>query len=294
MRLRPWLVIAILLIGGMARPSCADVRHYVVEAQAVGHAREGDYYEVLLAMLLNASKAPDEVIDIKFSDRQYTQTRWIAELQRGMGNDVIWTMTTRERESILRPIRVPMFRGLFGKRVLVIRKEDAAKFAQINSREELAKLTAGQGEHWPDTRILQDNQLPVTTGKDKENLYKMLVAKRFDYFPRGLTEVASERAVMESNGLMVEPHIILSYPTAMYFFVSKKNIELAQRLEKGWQIILNNGEFDKFFFNHPRVKSALSQVKTHPHLIINLNNPELPAETPVDNPRYWLDINAIK
>lgn len=273
-----WLLLLVLCCE-MNVAAAVDLRHYVVDVQAVNSARQADYYVTLLKMILDASKAPNEIIDYEFSDHQYSQARWIAELQRPEGNNVIWTVTTKEREKLLRAIRVPIFKDLLGKRVLVIRKADAEKFAQITTKEQLSEFVAGQGGHWPDTEILMSNGLPVTTGIGKENLYKMIVAKRFDYFPRGLSEIGNEAEFIAPNDLMVEPHLMLSYPEPIYFFVNKSNVELARRLERGWDIILKNGEFNKFFYAHPRVKAAIDELKNHRRIVIELNNVDLPADT---------------
>ena len=66
------------------------------------------------------------------------------------------------------PIRIPLFKGLFGYRVLLIRKQEQARFDQINTQQDLAKFLGGQGTHWPDTLILQANGLRVTTAETTE------------------------------------------------------------------------------------------------------------------------------
>ena len=272
-----------------ASPALAVERNYVVEVQALVPGRGGDYYADLLALILNASKAPDEHIEFRFSDHQFAQARWIAEVQRQSGNQVMWTMADKEREKLLRPIRVPVFKGLLGRRVLVIHKEDAQKFAAISTAAQLKKLVAGQGSHWPDTDILLANGFRVAESGNKDSLYKMLGAHRFDFFPRGIAEIATEKDLIEANHLMVEPGLLLSYPAPMYFFVNKNNSELAERLERGWAMIIANGEFDRFFYSHPRVLAAMQQLKAHKHRVIRLDNPDLSQETPLGDARYWID-----
>lgn len=268
----------------------AQVRHYVVDIQILDPARQGEYCPTLLKMILNASKAPDEVIDFNYSDLHFSQARWFAEVQRNNSNNVIWTVTTKEREELLHPIRIPIFKGLLGQRILTIRSEDQEKFSQVRNLSDLSALRAGQGIHWPDTSIMQANGLPVTVGANADNLYKMLKVKRFDYFPRGILELIPEAAHIKANGVVAERDLLLSYPSAMYFFVNKKNTELAGRIERGWAIILQNGEFEKFFNSHPRVVEAIAELKRHKRRIITLENPYLPEETPLNRPEYWMDV----
>lgn len=267
-----------------------EMRRYVVDIQVLDVERQGEYCPTLLKMILNASKAPDETIEFTYTDRHFSQARWFAEVQRNHANTLIWTVTDKEREQLLRPIRVPVFKGLLGHRILVIRKEDQPIFSRINNVKDLATLRAGQGIHWPDTDIMEANGLPVVVGAGAENLYKMLKVKRFDYFPRGILELMPEARHLRNNAVVAEEEILLSYPSAMYFFVNKKNTELAERIEKGWEIIIKDGEFDKFFYNHPRVVEAIDQLKKNKRRIIRLENPYLPPETPLDRPELWLDV----
>lgn len=279
--------LGVLLFMGKAN---AEPSHYSVEVKSLPATAEGIYFETLLKMILTASKADNEIIDYHFSSQLMSQARWIAEVQQSSGNHIMWTVSTKERERVLRPIRVPIFKGLYGWRFLVIRKEDKDKFLSINSKQDLATQIAGQGSYWPDTDVLIANNMPVTVGVATENLYKMLIAKRFDYFPRGVTETDFEANWIEPNGLMVEPHLLLHYPEAIYFFVNRNNTELARRLEKGWEVILKNGKFDKLFFDLPRVKAALTELKKHQRTIIELENPTLPDDTPIYDSRMWFDV----
>ncbi|HWV13944.1 MAG TPA: hypothetical protein VN030_00845 [Cellvibrio sp.] len=283
----------VLLLGtGHSALSHAETGRYLVQVRAVSPERAGNYYTLLLQMILEASKKPGETIEIQLSDRQFTQARWIAEVQTGQFNEVLWTTTSKERERLLHPIRVPIFKGLLGKRFLVIRRKDEALFAKVHSKADLTELIAGQGAHWSDTDILEANGLPVTVGGGKETLYRMLKADRFDYFPRGVSEIYSEYEFMAENDLVVEKHLMLSYVMPIYYFVNKNNTELALRLEKGWNIILQNGQFNTFFFAHPRIKTAIEEYKKHKRTIIVLDNPYLPDYLPFDHPEYWMDLSA--
>lgn len=263
-----------------------------VKVQSTALEQPSDYFTTLLVMALDASKADNEVIDIVFSPRDYSQARWINMVENDMSNFVIWTMTDKEREQQLRPIRIPLFKGLFGYRVLLIRKQEQARFDQVKTRQDLAKFLGGQGTHWPDTLILQDNGLRLTTAETTESLFRMINAKRFDYFPRGVSEAWFELLQRKDTHLEVERHLMLYYPTAIYFFVNNDNQALAQRIEKGMEILIDNGKFDQFFYSHPRVSSGLERLKDR--RIIALKNPYLPGKTPVDNPRYWIDLFALE
>ncbi|WP_193747529.1 substrate-binding periplasmic protein [Cellvibrio sp. OA-2007] len=288
MPLRCVVFAFILLLATLAK---AEQVHIPVKVQGTALEQPSDYFTTLLVMALNASKADNEVIDIVFSPRDYSQARWINMLENDSSDFVIWTMTDKEREQQLRPIRIPLFKGLFGYRVLLIRKHEQARFDHIKNPKHLTKFLGGQGTHWPDTLILQANGLRLTTAETTESLFRMINARRFDYFPRGVSEAWFELLQRKETRLEVEDNLLIYYPSAIYFFVNKNNEALAQRIEKGMELLIDNGKFDQFFYNHPRVSSGLERLKNR--RIITLKNPYLPAETPVDNPRYWIDLSKL-
>lgn len=265
--------------------------HVPIRVQGTKLEEPVDYFTELLVMALNASKAENEVIDIVFSERDYSQARWIYLLQNDKRNFVIWTMTDKTREQQMRPIRIPLFKGLFGYRVLLIRKGEQARFDGISGLQDLAKLLAGQGSHWPDTDIMLHNGLRVTSSETTESLFRMLAARRFDYFPRGISEAWFELMQRSEKNLAVEQNLLLYYPTAIYYFVNKENEALAKRIESGLETLIDNGKFDQFFYHHPRVNIGLEKLQRRK--ILSLENPLLPDETPVNNPRYWIDLDAI-
>lgn len=254
------------------------------------HPQEhGNYYLQLLKKTLEQSKSDGESFHFEEITADYPQARWIHELQHRPSDDnmVFWTATTQEREAQIRPIRIPLLKGLLGYRAFIIREDDQARFDAIESLEELAQLRAGQHDHWPDTQVLRHNDLTVTTFMDHEALFKMLQGGRFDYFPRGIAEAWEELEERRDAPLTLEQRLLLYYPQPIYFFVSPDNSELAERIERGLVSLLENGDFDAFFHSHPPIQQALQDVASRPRKILQLNNPLLPEETPLDNNAFW-------
>lgn len=291
-RLHRRLIPGCLSIFLLVVPAKAEQIRISIKVQATQQEQQSGYFSNLLVMALEASKNDNEIIEIIYSPRDYAQARWISMLQKDTSDFVIWTMTDIQREEQLRPIRIPLSKGLFGYRVLVIRKEEQARFDQVKNIDDLANFIGGQGTHWPDTRIMKANGLKLVTAENTESLFRMIEAKRFDYFPRGASEAWFELLERKETNLIVEKNLLLYYPADIYFFVNKTNEALAIRIEKGLEILIDTGEFDRFFYNHPRVSTAFNQLKGR--RIITLHNPYLPPKTPVDNPRYWINLSAME
>ena len=252
-----------------------------------------EYYKTLLQMVLEESKQPGEVIRLEQMQPEYSQARWIYETQFQPEDQpplVLWTATSRDRERVLRPIRIPLLKGLMGKRVFLIREGEQARFDRVQTLEDLARLRAGQGSHWPDTDILRANGLAVTTTSNSDLLFRMLRGRRFDYLPRGVTEAWHELETRDTEGLSVERRLVLSYPFALYFFVNKEHQDLAQRIESGLKGLIVDGRFDHYFFNHPRNKNALREIQSQPRRVFYLENSQLPSETPLQESHLWYQL----
>jgi len=200
----------------------------------------------------------------------------LQRLSDGEGIDVVWSMTSIEREKQNRPIRIPLLKGLMGYRLLIIRAEDQSWFRRVQTIDQLRELRAGQGHDWPDTEILRANGLAVEATVDYDSLFRMLQLGRFDYLPRAINEPWEELGVREGRGLAVEEGLMLYYPTAEYFFVRRNNNALAERIELGLHRALADGSFDKLFREHPVNANAFGKANILKRRIIRLDNPLLP------------------
>lgn len=246
-----------------------------------------DYFLDVLRLALDKTRAEYGDYVLEPSSQAMPQSRAIRLLSDNQELDVLWSMTSRQREAQLLPVRIPLLKGLMGYRLFIIRAEDQTWFDNVRTLDQLRELRAGQGHDWPDTEILRANGFHVETSTEYEDLFRMLEAGRFDFFPRALNEPWSEVTASGSDHLTVEQQLLLYYPTASYFFVNRHNAELAERLEKGLEAAIADGSFDELFFGHPVNAYALSHASLGTRRMIKLVNPLLPAETPLQRKNLW-------
>ncbi|MES2318968.1 MAG: transporter substrate-binding domain-containing protein [Pseudomonadota bacterium] len=212
------------------------------------------------------------------------QSRAIVRLKSGDSVDVLSTMTSSDREREMLPIRIPIDKGLIGWRLLMINKSQAERFKAVTSVDDLRKLMAGQGADWPDTRIMRDNGLTVYGTTNYESLFNMLENGRIDYFPRSVTEIWAELDLYPRK-LMVEPSIVLHYPTAIYFFVRKGNTRLATDISEGLEKMIADGSYEKLFQEY--FGDMLRRARFKDRRVFELNNPVMPKEMPVGRKNLW-------
>lgn len=280
-RLRGWIASVAWLLVGTAALAAGD-RIFYPRHPAV-HDPQIAYVLDVLKLAIDESETHYRPMPTAFS---MVQSRAISELQRNTGVvDLMWTMTDAARERDLLAVRIPIDRGLIGWRVALIQPQRAAEFAAVTDARELARFHAGQMHDWPDTAILRANGLTVDTSDQYEGLFKMLAFGRIDYFPRSLIEITAERDSHADLGLAIEPKLLIRYPTAFYFFVSRKRPQLAADLERGLRRAVADGKLQALFHRH--FDATLKTLDVAHRTVIELTNPLLPPDSPLDQLGLW-------
>jgi len=248
----------------------APLMRFILPSVTPGSEVQVTYFHLLLRLALEKTEGP---FSIEFYPHELTSPRRALELKRNGVINIMWDGTNAQRELELLPIRISLVRDLNDYRVFLIRKEDEARFRDIRNLDELRKLTAGAGLNWPSVDVLRHNGLPVETTVNYSSLFPMLKAKRFDYMPRGVHEAWAEEQVYGKDGLMVEPTIFLHYRVPFYFFVSKDNKAMAERVEKGLRLAQADGSFDKLLNGYPAFRRALGEIAARKRKVFELELP---------------------
>lgn len=229
------------------------------------------YFPQVLRLALEKTRASDGPFEIEYYKDAMTGPRQLAELKNNGVINLIWNGSTPQREVELLPVRISLLRELNDYRVFLIRKGDQARFDAVRSLADLRRLTAGAGEGWPSTGVLRANGLPVTTSVGFEQLFAMLKAGRFDYMPRGVYEAWFEQ--QQHGGLAIEQTLFLHYRVPFYFFTSRENPALADRIERGLRTALADGSFDRLFRSIPSFKRSLDEIQAGKRRVLELQLP---------------------
>jgi len=249
-------------------------------------------YQVKMLMLAMENN-PQINYDINFTSEFASQGRGMRLLNLGV-LDLIAAGPTKDREALYHSIRVPLYMGLLGYRVLVIRKDRYQEFANIRTPSQLQKLIACQAVHWPDSDILEANEYRVMRVLKFESMFTMVINGRCDYFPRAITEGYSEiqayAELSNSDELMVFDEIILKYKFPFYFFTSNENNKLAKLLTTGLTKAVGDGSLLQLMENHPVTRHLFPLSQWQDRQFFYLFNPLLSEFTPVNNQKLWLKL----
>lgn len=213
------------------------------------------------------------------------QGRVLQELEHGRYFDIAWSMTSAVREERLLPVRICIYKGLMGWRIPFVTKENENLLSKVKVLADLKKMTAGQGQDWPDTTILRQAGFKVEVGDHYESLFKMLKARRFDYFPRGLIEIWRELDAGADKDLIVDQHLLLRYQVGFYFFVNRNNPELAKTIQRGLEKAIKDGSFNELFNQY--FGDSIRRSQLDKRTVIDIENALLPLDTPINRKELW-------
>lgn len=300
--IRVVFTIAFVFVSNQVAGSTEDTAHVkkstippkvlnIIYPKTLPSLVEDVYYPLIL--LDTALKRSGYKYKLTAAPKLLGQNRVLKEIEHGGDIDVTWTMTNKVREDKLLPVRVPIFKGLFGWRLMFTTEPKLPYLSRLKTLDDLKKVYFVQGQDWPDTQILRDNGLVISTSGNFDSLFVMLDRGRGDLFPRSVLEIEDELAVFKQQmPLVVLPHLMLKYTSPIYFFFNKDNTAVAKAVNKGLRIMIESGEFDEIFFKYNG--KLIENAHIHDKIIVELENKELPPLTPVGDKSLWLPIQKVK
>ncbi len=241
-----------------------------------------NYKGEVLTLLLEKSKGRyGPYVTQRIDQRGWSKNRAYAELERG-NLDLITSMTEESREETSIPIRYCLYKGLLGVRIGMGTPERVHQLDQLRTWDELKEVRLGQVFYWPDFTIQTDAGLKVLRLTEMTASLQRLKLGTFDLLPLGVVEV---EPIAKQNNLALISTWAIAYPTAYYFFVSKKRPELAERLAYGFEQAIKDRSFDQLFAK--RIGPLIADMNLEKRKIFYLQNALLPKATPLDRKELW-------
>nr|WP_241664397.1 transporter substrate-binding domain-containing protein [Ningiella ruwaisensis] len=242
-------------------------------------------YDYPLALLELALDKTGVRYELKPSVNTMRQAKSVKRLEENLEINVLWSMTDATREEELLPIRIPIAKGLIGWRMFIAPQNSAFMRADILTLNDMLAFEPVQGIAWPDTKILQANGFNVVTSRDYLDAKNIVSQGQADFFPRSVIEIEQELESSSVSNLALRTDIALQYPTAMYFFVNKRNVTLAKLIETGLNKAIEDGSFDALFLEH--FGETIERLNLKNVRYFQLANPLLPKLTPTSKQELW-------
>lgn len=207
------------------------------------------YADAILKLALELSKEKYGPYQIVQQQQETVIRRQLLEVESGKNLSLAVSMPTQEWLEKTRVVPFPIMKGLASYRLFLAHSGNRQLFRKVQSLNELRELVIGQGQGWSTGKIMEDNGFNVVYGGPYATLLPMLKANRFQLLMRSIYEVEPELHAYQTTmpELMIVQEFGLYTYLPMYFFVSKKQPLLAERLEYGLKKAHANGQLDKMF-----------------------------------------------
>ncbi len=255
-----------------------------------------DYQVKIIELALKKNKIDN--VTINFAETFASQGRAMRLLNPPAMLDLVAAGPTKDRDSLYHAIKIPLYMGLLGYRVLVIRKDRYQEFINIKHPNELKALIACQAYHWPDSDILEANGYKVLRVLKLESMFTLVRNGRCDYFPRsiteGYTEIKGYAKISHTDVLAVFDDIILKYKFPYYLFTGIDNKKLAAQLEFGLEQAIADDSLINLMKIHPATRHIFPISQWKDKRFFHLFNPLLPESTPIEKKYLWLNIDTKK
>lgn len=288
-------IFLLLILCGLWAIARADSMNFVYPPpEAAGDERHLYYWQILDAALsANRDKYGD--YSAKPYNSPMTFQRGVAEVESGKGLvNIISRATNLDLEKRLRPIRIPLDKGLLGLRLFLVMPETQVRLDRVKTLDDLRQFSIGQSASWTDVRVLQAAGFSLVLADAYTPLFTMLGGKRFDLFARGAIEIDSEWRANRDNvpGMMIENRLAILYPMPRYFFVARtpEGERMAERIEDGLQRLRRSGEFERRYQNWKKI--VLKDLHLSGRTVFRIPNPELSPEAPLSDKFWWDDLVA--
>jgi len=251
----------------------------------------GQYIDNLMIRALRISQekyGPFTIVRLK---ADYPSHGVLQLLEKGDLINVSVAMTSDEWENKVTPIRIPLRRGIFEYRLLLVHKDDLEQYKSITNVQQLKALPVGLKRGWTTRSILEALDFNIVDADSYDLIFEMLHNKRFAYTIRGVHEAYEELRLRKRffDDLVVEPNILLHLPAPSYFFVSPQYPKIAERLGFGLEEMVGSGELQQLF--EEAFTKHIDILDLRNRRIIEVGNPLLPVKTPLNRKELWFDFN---
>ena len=146
----------------------------------------------------------------------------------------------------LRVIPIPLTGGVLGIRAGWTHEKRLSRLEAVRNLNDLRSITLLQGHGWSELDIFDAAGLR-TYEAGTVDLFRLVHQQRVDLLPRGIAEIEDEQRGADrfSQAIVIDPHLLLTYPFAGFFYVSPDNKKLADAIKRGFKKIKSDGSYQQ-------------------------------------------------
>ncbi len=285
-----------------AKTTDGDTTIYrVVGEEYINDTRYSLGREIVELAFQKSKKKYPEKYEIRVSVARHFQGDNFRQIGLGKFPDIIWSMTSKEREKMARAVYFPLYKGLLGKRIHVVSESNKDLFANLTAAD-AKKLTYCIGSDWPDRDIYYQNGFTnLVENSEYLGLQRKIKSQSHfcDAFTRGAHEVIMEYfqtfTTRYEQPVIPDQHVLFNYDAPSFFFVNHKEKELADRILYGLKQAMQDGSFNELFYNHPTVVTMIDYGRLQERREIPLQSDlSLKSRALYNQKQFWFSWEEVK
>ena len=189
----------------------------------------------------------------------------------------------------LRAIPIPISGGLLGLRVGWTHSESLARLSAVQNLADLRRVTLLQGQGWSELALFDHSGLR-TYAAPPQYLFRLVAEQRVELFPQGIgdLQVQQPTAAKWSDTIEIEPHLLIAYPFAGFFYVNPDNDALAEAIALGFERAIADGSYQALLERRVMTPWLKQNLRLRQRQVIFVPNPNVGDGLEDVEPRHWL------
>ena len=189
----------------------------------------------------------------------------------------------------LQPVPIPITGGLLCLRAGWTHRDEQNTLSSIQNLEDLREITLLQGLGWSDVEIFDASRLRTFTARSDE-LLRLVENRRVQLFPRGIAELEHEAPMVSSTttSTVLDDHLLIAYPFAGFFYVSRSNPLLAEAIRVGFERAIEDGSYQRLVDRMIFTPWLRDQLKLENRSVVVVLNPAAATALMDVDPRHWM------
>ncbi|WP_115120360.1 hypothetical protein [Synechococcus sp. UW105] len=189
----------------------------------------------------------------------------------------------------LLPVMIPLTGGLLGVRAGWTHRNNLALLAEVKDLPDLRRLVLIQGLGWSDVEIFDAAGLRTYT-TSPHDLLRLVDNQRVQLFPRGIAELERESVVVRRHAkdTQLDHHLLITYPFAGFFYVSRANPALATAIEVGFKQAIADGSYQQLLEEVLFTPWLRNRLNLSERRVIHLRNPDAAQALAGVDPAHWI------
>lgn len=174
----------------------------------------------------------------------------------------------------LLPVPIPVTGGILGLRAGWTHRDEVERLATVKSRDDLRDVVLLQGLGWSDVDIFDAAGLRTFTERSGD-LFRLVENRRVQLFPRGIAELAgdAQRVRGATMATVLDPNLLIAYPFAGFFYVSRSNPALAEAIQTGFERAIADGSYQALVEELILTPRLRQQLRLEDRAVVVLPNP---------------------